>query len=101
MSSGSVKAFGAESNSIAGAVWAMPVAASAAAPHSATIGLMNIFMAGLPSSSRGRGWRRRMQDVLLYAPRLDFPEDQFVRFAAVDLVDDLDPGRDLPGLAEP
>src|SRR6188508_884908 len=99
MSSGSVRAFGAESKLIVGAFWAMTVVARAAAPHSARAEFMNVFMERAPSASR-RARRRRMQNVLLHAPRLDFAEDQLVRVAAVDLVDHLEPGRDLPGLAE-
>src|SRR4029453_12766118 len=37
---------------------------------------------------------------LLHTPRVDLGKDQLVRVAAVDLVDDLETGRDLAGLAE-
>src|SRR5438445_6375066 len=54
-----------------------------------------------PLSAAG-AWapRRRLQDVFLHAPRFDLAEDDLVRIAAVQHVNDLDSGRILSRLAE-
>ena len=62
---------------------------------------MKVFMGAPPSASRARTRRRRLQDVLLHAPRLDLAEDRLVRIAAVHHVDHLEARRHLARLAEP
>src|SRR5712671_3735968 len=52
------------------------------------------------SAACARARRRRLQDVFLHTPRFDLAEDDFVRVAAVEHVNDLESGRILPWLAE-
>src|SRR6185503_7711154 len=52
----------------------------------------------LATGARAR--RRRLQDVFLHPPRFDLAEDELVRIAAVEHVNDLEPGRILARLAE-
>src|SRR5580765_5980192 len=111
MSAGSVSTFAAESNESSGAAFC---ADTAAAAHSRAIGSAHaigfsqvvfisvIFMTRSSSGSLagGRPRGRRLQDVLLHAPRLDFSEHDLVRVAAVHHVHDLKAGRVLAGPAK-
>src|SRR3954470_9063463 len=52
------------------------------------------------SAACARARRRRLQDVFLHKPRFDLAENDFVRIAAVEHVNDLESGWILPWLAE-
>src|ERR1700731_4278580 len=109
MSSGSVSGLAAESNAICGtAFWATAgtPARNAAATKSSNEGFMGRFSCGLfiPACTLScarclRG--NRLQDELLHAPGLNFPDDELVRIAAIHHVDDLEPTELLAGMAEP
>src|SRR5262245_420047 len=95
MSSGSVNAFAASKfNAGAG-----PCASAGidVAMHARTSTSVKRFM--IASLVRGCP-RRRLQDVLLHAPRFDLAQDDLIGIAAVQHVHHLEPGRHLAWLPE-
>src|SRR5689334_4559119 len=104
MSGGSVSAFAAESNESSGAAFCAEtaVAAHTTATSSAEAKgfIHRVIMACAPRSAGGRPRGRRLQDVFLDAPRLDFSQHDLVRIAAVHHVHHLKAGRVLARPAE-
>src|SRR5215472_12344170 len=102
MSSGSVTGF-TESKFIVGAPLCADIRfdGRTAAVNNASASFMDAcFMMRPLSASCARTRRRRLQDVFLHAPRFDLAQNDLVRIAAVQHVNDLESGRILPRLAE-
>src|SRR5262245_32693046 len=95
MSSGSVNAFAASKvNACAGPCAPAGIDVAMHASRSASV---KSFM--VASLVRGCP-RRRLQDVLLHAPRFDLAQDDLIGIAAVQHVHHLEPGRHLAWLPE-
>src|SRR5262245_58925076 len=104
MSSGSVSGF-TESKFIVDAPLCADIPfggrTAAATSASASASFMDAcFMVRSLSAACARPGRRRLQDVFLHAPRFDLAEDDLVRIAAVEHVNDLESRRILSRLAE-
>src|SRR5215510_14901609 len=65
--------------------------------------MVRFMIASLPCRRRRRAYRCagcRLQHQLLYAPRLDLGDDDLIRIAAIEHVNDLEPAQPFAGVAE-